>query len=284
MERFGRFGKDNGVDRMRRFLRRTSEAYGPKTNVIPPGPPLGAAQFQGAEGLTAPQGGALPTLSPTGGQDMAVSFFLAIDTMPAAATLQEVIRCMSTAAGLGGWQIQLNGTTQSLRWQTRDTGVLQAPVDLVTVLPTQEWMYCNFSFDNSGGAANISIFIQGVTSGVLVNIGAGSSFCGPVHTNPLQMGTGAAFGLQGRLSRVGVWLPVGVSPPDVSYLYNGGVGRTGAEVVASGPPPVWGDPTDLRGYWDLNEQTGAAVWPDTTGFHDAAASGTIVSVNAPPTY
>jgi len=246
---------------------------------------LGAAQFRGAEGLSAPQGGALPTLCPTGNIDMYVAFWLAIDTMPGAGTLAEVIRCMGTAAGTGGWQIQLNGTTQSLRWQTRDTGVLQAPVDSVVVLPTQEWLFCFFSFDNSGGAANIAVYVQKASGAVLINTVAGSSFCGPVHTSPLQMGIGTSLNLQGRLSKVGVWIKAQpwLNPPDSSYLYNGGSGRTGAEVLA-GVAPVWGDPTNLRGYWDLSERTGASTWPDTQALHDASASGTIVSVSAPPTY
>lgn len=269
---------------MNRFLTRFVTNKAPWGT--PPVPPaLGAGQFQGAEGLSAPQGGALNTLSPTGNVDMRVTFWLAIDTMPAAATFQEVIRCMGTAAGSGGWQIQLNGTTQSLRWQVKDTGVLQAPVDLVTVLPTQEWLYCDFAFDNSGGSANISIYIQSALGPVLVNIGTGSGFCGPVHTQPLQMGTGTLLGLQGRLSKVGVWLRAQpwLNPPDVSYLYNGGAGRLGSDLAGTGPP-VWGDPINLRGYWDLAEATGATVWPDTTGIHDGAASGTIVSVSPPPTY
>ena len=213
---------------------------------------------------------------------MRLIFWLAIDAMPAAATLQEVIRCMGTAAGTGGWQVQLNGTTQSFRWQTRDTGVLQAPVEVGVALPTQEWLYCDFQFDNSGGAANISVFVQGVTSGVLVNIATGSSFCGPVHTAPLQMGFGTLLGLQGRLSKAGVWISAVTPMPDVTYMFNSGSGRTGAEVLASGAGQ--GNPAKLNGYWDMNEATGAATWPDSKAVHDGTASGTIVAVHGPPTY
>jgi hypothetical protein len=249
------------------------------TRLIQPYVPFGvspvvtdkAAQFSGTTKLVRANTGGI--FNPPLGTDLVVSFWLCFDTLPTSGAAEIVNVSGGGLVGKDGWFVFLPAATKFLSFGCSD-GSGYASLGLASALSAGTWYFASLFWDNSGGEATFAGTLYSC-AGVLNSSSVSGRFINAGDPQPLNIGGGV--GLQQnsicRIDKLGIWRIVApASGPPAAAMWNGGAGRTYSQVVAAGLD------SGLTAYYDCDQATGAATWPDGTGAYNATASGTVVSV------
>lgn len=224
-----------------------------------------AAQFAGAEKLTVTPGN---PFSPANGTDWSICLWIALDNA-ILATNWEVLNTVGGSAAVDGWFVFVEATTQKIAHGycdgTNYSFLATHPLALGA------WYFVHFTINNDA-SPHLDMTVWDTTQ-LINSFSTGSTgFINPAN-QALKIGGGLVSQqwMKGRLDKIGIWSRplTGSEPQD---LWNGGAGLTGVAVSGSGLL------TGLVDYYDLDEGTGAATWRSLLGTHNAAATGTVVSV------
>lgn len=228
-----------------------------------------AAQFAGEEKLSITNDG---TFNPPGNTDLHLGYWFCLDDLPESGVYEMV----NTTGGVITADCWFTFVAASDGWFrmgcTDGSGYTDLPVE--HVIQVGQWYYAGCWWDNSGVEANLTLTLWD-TSDLLGSVTTAGRFLRQGNPQPVNIG-GGIDGQQwtvGRFDKVGIWTRAAGSPVDLTAAWNNGFGLTGEQVQAHGTLAA-----GLLAYYDLDEDTGAATWPDATGDHDATATGTVVSV------
>jgi hypothetical protein len=224
-----------------------------------------AAQFAGAEKLVAANAGAF---SPANGTDWTVGFWFVIDEFPVAG-VHEICNVTGNALALDGWFVFVDSAQTLAMGYSNGAGyqvLAPATIDAAT------WYFCKLHWNNDASPSlNMSLYD---TESSINSWGAGTTgFINIATPQPLNLGGGIApqAWMRGRIDKWGCWAR-NFAGGEEADLWAAGAGLTGEQVDAHGTL------SDYVAYYDLDELTGAATWPDQGGNHPATATGTVVRV------
>ena len=224
-----------------------------------------AAQFGGMTKVTAQNGGAFAPPNSTG---LTVAFWISLDEA-IGASAWEVLNVAGAAVETDGWYAYVEGTTQKIG-MGYSNGVSYN--NLTPLALTENTWYMILCYWDNDASPNLTMDVYDTTALINSFSTAGNGFINVASPQPLNIGggVGGQAWMKGRLDKVGIWL--GNKSSSSATIWNNGAGLTGNQLAPAGLL------SDLAGWYDLDERSGAATWADFLGAHDAAATGNVLSV------
>lgn len=184
-------------------------------------------------------------------------------------TINAYVRVEGGSVGTDGWFLQYDGNLNQFGIAYSNGSNYFGVAGQTPTANTWYLLVASFA-NNGGGASAMELRVYSVSALLFDGTNVGTGFINTSATGDLGFGNNAGGTLTGeeRIDKVGIWDRT-FTGAEMDTLWNSGEGLTGAQLAGAS---LTGN---LLYYWDLDEESGTATWPDFAGGVSLTATGTV---------